>query len=244
MSLNKTDILASKSRTWEISDFGRHFQILEALLCLPFQIAGLVFGELKVKVAQSCPTFCDPMYQAVHGIFQARLLEWLAFPFCWDLPNAGMEPRSPTLQENSFPAETEGKPNIHKTTMGFFKRRQDGRLDMAKQINQPDFSLPMDGTRDLDIGRQVFVFFFFPLADQSCLDDLACFQCGRPRLSSWGRFSWRREWLPTAAFLPRESHGQGSQTGSGQTQLSSFQRESQLGKGELFLGDPTFLSQV
>ena len=36
-------------------------------------------------------------------------------------------------------------------------------MDMAKQINQPDFSLPTDGTRDSDIGRQVFVggFFFF-----------------------------------------------------------------------------------
>ena len=46
------------------------------LLWLPFQVAGLVFGELEVKVGQSCPTFCDSMYCAVHGIFQHKILEW------------------------------------------------------------------------------------------------------------------------------------------------------------------------
>ena len=36
---------------------------------------------LKVKVAQSCPSLCDPMDYTVHGILQARILEWVAFPF-------------------------------------------------------------------------------------------------------------------------------------------------------------------
>ena len=35
----------------------------------------------KVKVVQLCPTFCDPMDGTVHGIFQARIQEWLAVPF-------------------------------------------------------------------------------------------------------------------------------------------------------------------
>ena len=35
----------------------------------------------EVKVAQSCPTLCDPMDYTVHGILQARILEWVAFPF-------------------------------------------------------------------------------------------------------------------------------------------------------------------
>ena len=34
-----------------------------------------------VKVAQLCLTFCDPMDYIVHGILQARILEWVAFPF-------------------------------------------------------------------------------------------------------------------------------------------------------------------
>ena len=29
----------------------------------------------RVKVAQPCPTFCDPMDYTVHGIHQARILE-------------------------------------------------------------------------------------------------------------------------------------------------------------------------
>ena len=36
---------------------------------------------VNVKVAQSCPTLCDPMDCTVHGILQARILEWVAFPF-------------------------------------------------------------------------------------------------------------------------------------------------------------------
>ena len=33
----------------------------------------------KVKFAQSCPTLCDPVGYRVHGILQARILEWAAF---------------------------------------------------------------------------------------------------------------------------------------------------------------------
>ena len=35
----------------------------------------------EVKVAQSYPTLCIPMDYTVHGIFQARILEWVAFLF-------------------------------------------------------------------------------------------------------------------------------------------------------------------
>ena len=37
--------------------------------------------NLKVKVSQSCLTLCDLTDYAVHGILQARILEWIAFPF-------------------------------------------------------------------------------------------------------------------------------------------------------------------
>ena len=37
--------------------------------------------EVKVKVAQSCPTLCHPMDYAVHGILQARILDWEVVPF-------------------------------------------------------------------------------------------------------------------------------------------------------------------
>ena len=35
----------------------------------------------EVKVTQSCLTLCNPMDYTVHGILQARILEWVAFPF-------------------------------------------------------------------------------------------------------------------------------------------------------------------
>ena len=36
---------------------------------------------MKVRVAQSRPTLCDSMDYTVHGILQARILEWVAFLF-------------------------------------------------------------------------------------------------------------------------------------------------------------------
>ena len=43
-------------------------------------------SESESDVAQSCPTLCSPMgcslpHSAVHGIFQARILEWIAISF-------------------------------------------------------------------------------------------------------------------------------------------------------------------
>ena len=35
----------------------------------------------EMKVIQSHPTLCDPMDYTAHGILQARILEWVAFPF-------------------------------------------------------------------------------------------------------------------------------------------------------------------
>ena len=64
---------------------------------------------MKVKVAQSCPTLCNP-WNTVHGILRQEY--WIGSPFLspGDLPNRGFEPRSPTLQADSLPAETQGKP--------------------------------------------------------------------------------------------------------------------------------------
>ena len=55
----------------------------------------------EVKVAQPCPTLCNPMAYTVHGILQARILEWVAFPFS----RGSSQPRSPALQADSLPAE-------------------------------------------------------------------------------------------------------------------------------------------
>ena len=55
---------------------GRFFTswvIKEAPVCQYFNV--------NMKVAQSCPTLCDPTDYTVPGIPQTRILEWVAFPF-------------------------------------------------------------------------------------------------------------------------------------------------------------------
>ena len=43
-------------------------------------------------------------------ILQARIREWVAMPSSGDLPNPGIEPKSPSLQADSLPAKPPGKP--------------------------------------------------------------------------------------------------------------------------------------
>ena len=57
--------------------------------------------RVKVKVTQSCWTLCDPMDYTVHGILQARILEWAAIPFSRGFSQL----RSLTLQAESLSLE-------------------------------------------------------------------------------------------------------------------------------------------
>ena len=71
--------------------------------------------SVKVLVTQSCPTLCDsmdcsPPGSSVHGILQARILQWVAIPSPGDLPNPGVKPWSSALQVDSLPSEPPGKP--------------------------------------------------------------------------------------------------------------------------------------
>ena len=70
----------------------------------------------KVKVAQACLTLCDLLDcslpgSSVRGILQAIILEWVPIPSSEELPAPGIEPGSPALQVDSFPAERPGKPH-------------------------------------------------------------------------------------------------------------------------------------
>ena len=67
--------------------------------------------KVKVLVAQSCPTLYDSMDgslpgSSVHGISQARILEWVAISFSGDLPDPGIKPEPPALQADSSPPES------------------------------------------------------------------------------------------------------------------------------------------
>ena len=78
-----------------------------------------VFPSLvRAKSLQSCLTLCDPMDcsllgSSVHGILQARILEWVGMPTSRDLPNQGIEPASPAapaLQADSLLLSHQGSP--------------------------------------------------------------------------------------------------------------------------------------
>ena len=64
---------------------------------------------------QSCLTLCDPMHcsppdSSVHGVLQARILEWVAMPASRGFPNPWIKPRSPAVQADSLLSEPPGKP--------------------------------------------------------------------------------------------------------------------------------------
>ena len=61
-------------------------------------------------------TLCNAMDyslpgSSVHGIFQARILEWVAISSSGDLPSPGTEPASPALAGGYFSTESLGKPS-------------------------------------------------------------------------------------------------------------------------------------
>ena len=63
----------------------------------------------EVNVTQSCPILCNPMDYTVHGILQARIVEWIDFPFS----RVSSQPRDQTqvshIAGDSLPAEPQGK---------------------------------------------------------------------------------------------------------------------------------------
>ena len=61
-------------------------------------------------IAHTEVSLCDTMDCTVHGILQAKILQWVAFPFSQGSFQPRIEPRSPALQADSLPAETQGKP--------------------------------------------------------------------------------------------------------------------------------------
>ena len=83
-------------------------------------------------MAQSCLTFCDPMDYTVHGILQAKILEWVAFPFSRGSSSPGIEPRSPSLQADSLPTEPQGKPkNTGAGTLSLLQQ-----IFLSQELNQ------------------------------------------------------------------------------------------------------------
>ena len=72
-----------------------------------------VWDDEKVLEAISGESESQPVMPncRVHGILQARILDWVVIPF-YRGSSPGIEPRSSTLQADSLPAESPGKPKL------------------------------------------------------------------------------------------------------------------------------------
>ena len=97
--------LCCSAYTWTNNKIWRNYKRLKITVCVC----------VCVLITQSCPTLCEPIYysppgSSVHGILQARILEWLPFPFLGDLPDPGIKYGSPTLQADYLPSEPPEKP--------------------------------------------------------------------------------------------------------------------------------------
>ena len=57
---------------------------------------------------------CSLRGSSVHGIFQARVLEWLPFPSPGDLPDPGIKLWSFALQADALPSKPPGSLNFLK----------------------------------------------------------------------------------------------------------------------------------
>ena len=82
-------------------------------------------------VTKLCPTLaspmdCSPPDSSVHGILQARVLEWVAISFSRGSSRLGIEPRSPASQADSLPIELGGKPflNLYFTMFHFYNQHE------------------------------------------------------------------------------------------------------------------------
>ena len=180
---------------------------------------------VKVEVTQPCPNLCDPIDYTVHGILQARILEWVGFPFSpGDLPNPGVKPRSPALRVDSLPAKPQGKPK--NTGVGSRSLRQ--RIFLTQESNhgplhcrQILYQLSYQGSNDLRHGQKtcfkkcvgkrksvlnmclylLSIPFFLESLIVQLVKNLPAMQ-ETPIFDIWARkIRWRRDRLPTPVFL-------------------------------------------
>ena len=85
------------------------------LLCLSTKTACELFRVCILSLFKLCLTLCDsldciPPGSSVHGIFQARILEWVAMPFSWSGRGSSLNPYLLHWQMDSLPRHRLGSP--------------------------------------------------------------------------------------------------------------------------------------
>ena len=174
---------------------------------------------------------------SVHGILQARILEWVTIPFF----RGSSQPRDPTWVSciGRWILYHQGNPNW------FHFATRDAQGNIVKALRSfscelRDVELPCTGwlwchhekvtTSSFDLMLKKFITWFSPKFKVVLTSDMLSFyiiaalnkgfpgvttckepacQCSKPRFDPWVRkIPWRRKWLSTLLFLCGESHGQ------------------------------------
>ena len=97
----------------------------------------------KVLVVQLYLTLCNSIDRSlpgssVDGIFQARILEWVAIPSWGDLSDPGIKPWSYAQQADSLPSEPPGKPQEKYgdvTCFQFLRKKTGVSVDVSREKN-------------------------------------------------------------------------------------------------------------
>ena len=160
-------------------------------------------------VAQSCPTLCDPLDYSlpgfsVHGIFQARILKWIAIS---------------SSRGSSWPRD-----RICVSCIA-------SRLLTHWAIMDTEYIIAI--TSDLQTEKAVAphsstLAWKIPwMQEPGRLQSMGSLRVGQDWVTSLSLFTfmhWRRKWQPTPVFLPGESQGRGSLVGCclwGRTELDT-----------------------
>ena len=73
---------------------------------------------------------------SLHGISQARILDWVAISVSRDFPDPGIKPESPPLAGGFFTTEAPGKPKAIILPMGGKKKKKERKEKQRKRTNQ------------------------------------------------------------------------------------------------------------
>ena len=98
---------------------------------------------MKIKVAQSCLTLCDPMYYTVHGIFQNTGVGSL-FPSQGIFPTQGFNPGLPHCRRIFFQLSHKGSPRIPKWVAYPFSSRSSPPRNRTRVSSLQVDSLPAE----------------------------------------------------------------------------------------------------
>ena len=167
-------------------------------------------------VTESCLTLC-PSWTVTHQaplsmeFSRQEYWSWLPFPSPGNLPDPGIEPRSPAFTGRFFFTtraswEVPSLPIYlvyfssmlcHESDTRLWKTTRQTQVPGKKVVEGSSSGLKLPG---LCLG---FITYWLPRWHNGKESACQCRRCKRCRFSPWvGKILWRRKWQPTPVFLP------------------------------------------